>query len=85
MIYVLQIVVRRLKRRNKKPNERKNHKRRIEREKRKNYCVNDFFTFRPFIKHTSTIFYSYTEENKYIITIKNKDSNNLHAIIKLYN
>jgi len=32
-----------------------------------------------------SVFYSHTEENEYIVTIKNKDSNNLHAIIKLYN
>lgn len=34
---------------------------------------------------TLSIFYSNTEENEYIVTIKNKEDNKLNAIIKLYN
>jgi len=34
---------------------------------------------------TISVFLSHTEQNEYIITIKNKVTNNLHSIIKLYN
>ena len=33
---------------------------------------------------TLSVFYSHTEEDEYIITIKDKEQKNLHAIIKLY-
>lgn len=34
---------------------------------------------------TLSIFYSHTEDNEYVITIKDEERKNLHAIIKLYN
>jgi len=34
---------------------------------------------------TISVFYSHTEENQYIITIKDEEKKNLHAIVKLYN
>ena len=33
---------------------------------------------------TLSVFYSHTEENEYIITIKDKEQKNLHAIVKFY-
>lgn len=36
------------------------------------------------IGDTLSIFYSHTEEDEYIITIKDKEQKNVHAIIKLY-
>ena len=34
---------------------------------------------------TISVFYSYTESNEYVITIKDKEKKQIHAIIKLYN
>ena len=34
---------------------------------------------------TLSVFYSHNEEDEYIITIKDKENKNLHAIVKLYN
>lgn len=54
------------------------------------YFNMDFSNVEIMYKHeaklggTITVFYSHTEENEYIITIKDQERKNLHAIIKLY-